>query len=62
MKFCPLISTQEHKKEPSPSNCKDCYFYLYEPQSKSAYCAILLAAERSSNAAEILTKEQNGML
>lgn len=57
MKFCPFISTPTEKKSPSQYNCKDCCFYVYEHCSKSTYCAINLAAERSSNLAEHLIKD-----
>ena len=54
MQFCPFISTPAQKVEPSPFNCRDCYFYVGEPMSAATYCAILLAAERSSNAVAML--------
>lgn len=57
MPFCPFISSETVKKTPSPSNCQDCYFYVLEKNTNTRYCAILLAAERASNAAEILTKK-----
>ena len=53
--FCPFISTSEKKLPPSGTNCANCCFYLYEYQSGAKCCAILLAAERASNAAEILS-------
>ena len=56
MKFCPFISTENNKKNPSPQNCKDCYFYVLEKQTQGYYCAILLAAERASNTFEMLNK------
>lgn len=53
MSVCPFIN-----KTPSALNCANCSFYLYERQTNSTYCAIILAAERSVNAVEILTKNQ----
>ncbi len=56
MSFCPFISTPTNKKTPSNINCSECYFYVGEPQTRTKYCAILLAAERAVNATEILQK------
>lgn len=53
MSVCPFIN-----KSPSAVNCANCCFYLYEHLTNCNYCAILLAAERSVNAVEILTKNQ----
>lgn len=57
MKFCPFISTETNKKSPSPINCKDCYFYVFEKQTEAYCCAIRLSAERAVNISEMLTKQ-----
>ncbi len=56
--FCPFISNETIKREPSPWNCKDCCFYVFEHASRKNYCAILLAAERASNIAEVVIKSK----
>lgn len=54
MSVCPFIH-----KEPSAVNCANCCFYVYENLTNKTYCAILLSAERSSNIANMLTKNDN---
>lgn len=56
MSFCPFISTPSAKKTPSKINCAECCFYVYERSTNANYCAILLTAERASNAAFMLSK------
>ena len=59
MSFCPFISTPTDKKEPNRHNCNECCFFVYEPKTATLNCAILLTAERASNAVYILSAQNH---
>lgn len=50
MRICPFTN-----KAPSSVNCSNCAFFVTETATRTTNCAIILAADRSSNAAHNLS-------